>query len=176
MTTSTSRDTRARGARRRDVVASVGAIVVAIVVGLSSGCPYTDDGVVWVDETREASQRADVLLQRGDRAGARRELRAIVEMEKPESIATADRRIVVQDATFRLAELDLADGRAQDAIRWADRGLATGRAEDVFTANLLVVRGRAREALGNDREAADDFYRALRINEVLLRRALGDDG
>ena len=163
-------------AARGGVAASAAAILVALLVALSSGCPYVDDGAAWVDETHQASTRADALVRRGDREGARRELRAIVELETPESIAAPDRRIVVQDATFRLAELDLGDGHADAAIQWAERGLGLGQSEDVFTANLLVVRGRARETLGRDREAADDFYRALRINEALLRRALGDEG
>lgn len=166
----------ARARPRPRLVAMVVALLVACVALLATGCPLTDDGVVWVEETQQASVRADELVRRGDRNGARRELRTIVELEAPESVAPADRRIVVQDATFRLAELDLGDGRAHEALRWAERGLALGVAEDVFAANLFVVRGRARETLGRDREAADDFYRALRINEELLRRALGEDG
>jgi hypothetical protein len=49
--------------------------------------------------------------------------------------------------------------------------LALGDHGDLFTANLLVVRGTAREVLGAGRGAITDYERALTINETLLRGA-----
>jgi hypothetical protein len=59
------------------------------------------------------------------------------------------------------------------AWRRARRGLSLGKALDVFTANLWLVRGEALEALGRDSEAAASYYAALEIDNALLQGVLG---
>jgi len=79
---------------------------------------------------------------------------------------------VAQDACYRLAELEIASGRPTQAIAEADACLRRDRVRDLFTANLLYVRGRAHETLRQDARAAQDYQEALRINEELLQAAL----
>ena len=56
------------------------------------------------------------------------------------------------------------------ALADAERGLGYGTAPNLFMANLLVARGAAHEALNDPRAAADDYHRALMMNDALLRR------
>jgi hypothetical protein len=58
----------------------------------------------------------------------------------PADLAPDERRAVLADVCFRLSVL-AADSR--EALSWADRGLALGRADDVFTTNLLAARRKA---------------------------------
>lgn len=95
----------------------------------------------------------------------------------PAGVQSDDARVVRQDAAYRLARLLLADGDAAEAERVASAALDEGEKEDVFTANLYVVRGQALEAQGRPVRATMDYHDALLINEVLLEAALdeGDD-
>jgi hypothetical protein len=126
----------------------------------------------WLASMEHAHRGADEAMGTGNVDRARELLRGGFDTLVPPGMASEDARVVRQDLAFRLAELDLDAGNAVSAIEWADRGLALGEADDVFTANLLIVRGRAREAAGGDREAVSDYFRALEINEALLRRTL----
>jgi len=129
---------------------------------------------VWIDAARRAHMEADAALARGDRQAARAVLRGAWDRATPSDVSSEDARVVKQDLAFRLAEIDLEAGQAADARQWADRGLELGRGRDLFTGNLLVARGRAKEALGEEREAAADYFEALEINDDLLRRTLGE--
>jgi hypothetical protein len=126
----------------------------------------------WAAEAAEKHRQADRLLDQGDEAGARAALLSIVAADEPRAGASAERRLAVQDAYFRLARLALAGHDARQALAYSDAGLALGTRTDLFVANLLVARGAAHEALGDARAAADDYGRALAINEDLLREAL----
>jgi hypothetical protein len=148
-------------------------IVLVALVALASGCGDGDEVARWVGQVREASVEADRAIAEGDVEAARAALVGLVEAETPRGVAPDDRRVVVADAAYRLAELALSERDAEAALRWADRGLAQGRPPDLFTANLLVARGRALEALGRDVDAAAEYHAALLINEVLLQEALG---
>ena len=161
------------------------ALAIVVVLLLAVACSRSGDSVAhdearserheardWLAGMERAHGEADEALAAGDAARAREVLRGAFDTAVPASMAPEDARIVRQDLAFRLGELDLDAGEAAAAVEWADRGLALGQAEDVFTANLLIVRGRAREAQGGDREAIEDYFRALEINEALLRRTL----
>ena len=126
----------------------------------------------WLAGIERAHREAGEAIAAGSVERARDLLRGAFETAVPPGMAEEDARVVRQDLAFRLGELELAAGDAASAIGWADRGLELGQAEDVFTVNLLIVRGRAREAVGGDREAVSDYFRALEINEALLRRTL----
>src|SRR5262249_20316379 len=127
----------------------------------------------------EATRRhalADQRLEVADPRGARDALRGIVDAPAPAGIPAEDRRGVLQDTFFRLAELDLDARDARGALANAERGLALGRANDLFAANLLVVRGAAHEALGDGPAAVEDYHQALVINDRLLAETLKDSG
>jgi hypothetical protein len=144
-------------------------VKAALLLLLAAGCargPVEDRALVEIGGLHAA---ADQALDRGDRDGARRALEAAI------AATPADhplRRPLVQDGRFRLARLALVAGDPAAAAREADSGLALGDGGDLYTANLLVVRGTAREALGQGGAAAADYERALAINEVLLRGIL----
>ncbi len=152
-------------------------LLVALVaaVGCARQEPSAPSAAEWIGQAREAHAAADRAVAREDWSAARDALRRAWQREVPAAVGADDRRVVRQDLAYRLAEVELSAGAAEDALRWAEDGLREGRAEDVFTGNLLVARGRAREALGDDRRAAQDYFEALEINEALLRRTF-DEG
>lgn len=135
------------------------------------GC---EDGArMWIAEVSAESAAAQAAEARGDRAAALEALGRLLDREVPGEVAEEDARVVRQDAHERRARLFFEAGDLDRAGVEVDRGLSLGQHEDVFTANLLTWRGRIREASGQDREAARDYHRALRIHEALLDRVLG---
>lgn len=141
-------------------------MLVLLLVALS--CQRgADDG--WAERVAEQHAQIDGMLDRGAGAEARALLRTIVERAPAQH---PQRRPILQDTHFRLARLALASGEPATAVREADAGLALADGADLFSANLLVVRGAAREALGQASGAVSDYERALAINETLLKGAL----
>jgi len=140
---------------------------------LGPGCSHKADSLGWVNRARDANLRADQALRQNDRPSAIASLQKVVETGVPAGVADLDARAVRQDACFRLASIELDADRPVEALRWSDRGLELGRGHDLFTANLLVTRGRALQMRGREEEAAKDYHRALLINESLLDQALG---
>lgn len=130
-------------------------------------------GRAWVEANAADSAAAERALASGDDQEAIEHLSRIAERRAPEAVAEEDARVVRQDAYDRWAQIELGNGNEARAMRLVGRGLGLGEGDDVFTANLLTTRGRIHEAAGRDREAARDYHRALRIEEVLLDRALG---
>lgn len=148
-------------------------LAVAVALGCDSGSP---EAARWLEQQRAASTRADEALAEGNPERARTLLEQSLKQAPPPSLHENDARIVRQDIYYRLATMDLADKNPKGALAWADRGLALGRADDVFTANLLIARGRSHEALGDARAAGHDYYEALKITDRLLQDALSGDG
>lgn len=144
------------------------ALATLAFAAFSVGCG-DDASATWLAQVRAAHASADATR---DVAVAERALREAFEREVPTGVAHEDARVVRQDLAYRLASIALEDDRAEDARGYADRGLALGAATDVFTANLYVVRGQAREALGDAVGAAGDYHEALIVNEALLDRVL----
>ncbi len=145
---------------------------MAVTCALLCGCNSERS---WIEENAADSAAADQTLASGHTGQAVARLRRIARRPVPSEVASEDARVVRQDAFERWARIELARGANEEAISRSDEGLALGTREDVFTANLLTTRGRANEALGRDREAAEDYHRALVIEEALLTRALGGD-
>ena len=79
-------------------------------------------------------------MAHGDLAAARSALVAVLTAEAPDDLAPEDRRVVLQDLCFRLAEIEIESGLLTAAVEWSDRGLELGRRNDIFEANLLVVQ------------------------------------
>ena len=150
-----------------------GAVAIALAMLCVAGCG-SDRAAQWVEQVESAHAAADAALEDGKTDRAREVLEQAFRRTVPPSVQETDARVVRQDLAYRLAELELGAGRAEAAEEHASRGLGLGKAEDVFTANLYIARGRAREALGRDIEAAEDYHEALKINDALLRRTLDE--
>ena len=148
------------------------AIVTMAWALLCASCSHDRTPLYWLDEVSRANEMADQAIAEGQLDTARNALRNIVDRSIPSGIAPEDGRVVIQDLCYRLGEIELMDSQPSRAIEWVERGLALGAANDVFTANLFVVRGRAHEALDDDQSAISDYYRALEITETLLRQSL----
>lgn len=156
------------------------ALSMAFLLALWAGCaaPDTTDpgargsAASWVREVREAHVLADAAEAQGDLDAARATLAQASELSPPAEVAPTHARAVRQDLYFRLAALAARQGEARMARDTATAGLALGRGDDVLTANLLIVRGEAHEALGDARAASTDYLAALRINEALLDAVL----
>jgi len=145
-----------------------------VLAALALACSQARVGgeTPWVADAARRHAVADERLQAGNPAAAKAALLEIVNDAVPPAVPADDRRGVLQDTYFRLAELDLQARDARGALGSADRGLALGRADDLFVANLLVVRGAAHEALGDGPAAATDYHDALLINDKLLTETL----
>ena len=139
--------------------------------------PAELDPSAWLASVQSAHARADAALAAGDIARAQSLLERAAESPPPSGVRHDDARVVYQDLQFRLGQLELARGAPEASLLRAERGLGLGRADDLFTANLLVVRGRALAALGRDIEAASSDQDALGINARLLtlKKAAGGD-
>ena len=145
--------------------------ILIVVLGLG-GCASGLDTAQWLTQAAEAHERADDAIAEGDIAGARSALVEVLDPPGSLAIDDDDLRILRQDVYFRLSGLELADSEPERAVFWANEGLTLGTREDIFTANLLVVRGQAKQVIGDDHGAARDFFAAQRINQVLLQRVL----
>jgi hypothetical protein len=147
------------------------ALVSALV--LVPACSGRTAASGWIERAEAAHHDADRLLAQGDVAGARNALRTFAESDVPKNARAEDARIVRQDLYCRLATLESEHGEPREGVRWATTGLSLGRGEDVFTANLEIVRGRALEHLGDANGASRDYHDALVITETLLDLSLG---
>jgi hypothetical protein len=153
----------------------IGLVAFGLAAVALPGCARAPGGGEWLDTVRVDSAEAEQKIANGDVAGARTALEHALTLPTP-GIANADARVVRQDLLYRLAMLELSERRLGEARRFADEGLSLGRSDDVFTANLLAVRGKISEADGDALSASRDYHEALMINEKLLGRALGDEG
>ncbi|MCC6810185.1 MAG: hypothetical protein IT381_22335 [Deltaproteobacteria bacterium] len=116
--------------------------------------------------------RVDAALRAGELGAARAALVTFAE-SPPADLAVADARVLQRDALARLSGIEMRAGTAEAALAAANRGLALGRGEDVFTVNLLLARAAAHHALGHDKDEANDLYAALVIVDAMLEALLG---
>jgi hypothetical protein len=145
--------------------------LLSLLLLVSSACRGEDEVARWLGAAREAHAVAD----RGDPSASVEALSRFLATPPPPSVNPVDARVVRQDAGYRLARAHLGAGEGTRALQVADELLEEGRDDDVFTANLLVVRGQAKEALGRPVDATVDYHEALMINERLLDEALRED-
>jgi hypothetical protein len=139
-------------------------VLTATLAACSAGS--SPDAAAWVHACAEASARAEA----DPSAAGREALRQLLALPVPSAVHSEDRRRVRQDAFARLARRAASPALA---LRHAEAGLAEGAgAEDFFVAELHAARGAALEALGQDREAADAYATAARIQDRLLGEAL----
>lgn len=119
----------------------------------------------WLDGIALAHAQAD---QRGGE-DARQALELARARPVPVGVEAEDARRVLQDLQFRLAALALQSQDPARAAAEAERGLTLGRAEDAFTANLLIAQARASAALGRHDAAASAYAAARTLHERLVR-------
>ena len=143
-------------------------LVSWLLAGAVAGCGPTPEAR-WLAAAQAAHENVDEKERRAA-------LDAFLARPVPAGIQRDDARVVRQDAAYRLARLMLAEGDPEGAETIATSALAEGAKDDVFTANLYVVRGQALEALGHPVRATMDYHDALLINERLLEAALAEDG
>jgi hypothetical protein len=137
-----------------------------------ASCSSKEDAGDFFSRAESANREADRRLSSGDPASARAILRDATDAKVPSGARAGDARAVRQDLLYRLASLELGAGHAREAVASATEGLDLGRSKDVFTSNLLIVRGRALEQLGDPRGASRDYHDALLVTEALLDRSL----
>ncbi len=146
-------------------------------VGCDASAESGAEGVnaeVWIASVRQAHAAADDAETPARRLEAAAALDALAQEPAPAEVAATHSRAVRQDLYFRVATFAARSGDHERARAAASAGLELGRGRDVLTANLLIARGEAAEALGDPGAASADYYDALRINEELLDAVLGD--
>jgi hypothetical protein len=115
----------------------------------------------------------DELLDGGNREGALRELRELwTTLRNIRAEGSVGGRQAMQDIAFRLARLSLSQKDLSGALAFCEAGLSLGKGDDLFTANLFVMRGIIRQELGQSAAAVEDLHQAILINEKLLKQAL----
>ena len=103
---------------------------------------------------------ADRLMDQGKDVEAARAIASIVETAPAASGALADsRRILIQDAYFRLCRLALGAGQAIVTSVQTHHALALGEPDDPFVVNLLLVRAAASDRTGESAQAQNDRTR-----------------
>ena len=122
--------------------------------------------------TRSPTSAWKRAIRRRARRPARHRGRAAPPPISRPTIAVASSRTRTSGSRASISTRAIRAPRSLDA----DRGLALGRATDLFVANLLVVRGAAHEALDEGPAAAEDYHEALVINDRLLAEDVARTG
>jgi hypothetical protein len=104
---------------------------------------------------------ADRLMDQGQAVEAARPIASIVETApaKNEGPLADTRRILIQDAYFRLCRLALSAGQAIVTSVQTHQALALGEPDDPFVINLLLVRAAASDRTGETAQAENDRSR-----------------
>jgi hypothetical protein len=115
---------------------------------------------------------ADRFMDAGQAYEAARAVASIVESAPAVTGALADsRRILIQDAYFRLCRLALSAGQAIVTSVQTHQALALGEPDnDPFVVNLLLVRAAASDRTGEAAQATADRARV----QALLSRSTGN--
>ena len=129
----------------------------------------------WLMLIAHAHAQADEALSSGRADQAHGALQAALQRAVPPEVSAEHVRWLHQDLWYRLSAVDLEREPARALIE-AERGLALGQSDDMFSSNLLAARGHALRALGRDTEAASSYHAAIKIDERLLDAALGGGG
>lgn len=117
--------------------------------------------------------RVDELLQLGRLPEAEGQLDSMWQtLLHSQGLSARIRGQALQDVAFRLGKVMLDERKPAEALEVCTRGLALGEHDDLFTANLLILRGNVQQELGKSLAAAEDFHQALVINEKLLQKVL----
>ncbi|HEV8322026.1 MAG TPA: hypothetical protein VG389_10460 [Myxococcota bacterium] len=138
--------------------------------GAATAAASVDEALLaYLATARARHLRADLLEEKGDLAGARAEMEALVALPLGGSAAARD---AAQDAWARLARLDVdaTPPRLDDAERAVESGLAVSPEETFYRANLLMAKGEILEARGAADAALDAYEQSIAINKKVLER------
>lgn len=181
---------------RRTILRLASIVALGAALGFSTvqagcGAPATDAGpsldeatMALISAARGLHHEADVLESSGDIAGAQRAVQRVLGLRAPSAVREIDD--VRSDAFGRVAELALRANDPQTALDRVDEGLREARRDSVLKARLLLVRGRALRALGEQaqtrgdattaaarrRDAIEALEQSIHMNERVLEAAL----
>ena len=99
--------------------------------------------------------QAQASVVAGDAAAARAALEPLMSSAHPR---------VIQDATFRLATLQLQQGQRSTALATVTRGLSASNSPTVLRSRLLALRGSILEEQGDAAGAMDAYRQAMNAN------------
>jgi predicted negative regulator of RcsB-dependent stress response len=143
--------------------------VALLLVLFAAACARAPEPRSLADE----HARVDALVQVGELARAERALDGMWRrLRRAHAESTTFGQQSLQDVAFRLGQVMLDEKKPGQALEVCGRGLALGERDDLFTANLLILRGNIQQELGKPSAAAGDFHQALVINEKLLHKVL----
>jgi tetratricopeptide (TPR) repeat protein len=174
---------RARGLLPLALGMVIGAL--AMLVGLAQAgrlTPREPEVVVALGQLLDAEhRRVDLLLERGDVAGAIAALEALRRQPWPDHETGGDVGIQLRHDVYgrllrlRLDHPDVSPVEPAALLELADEGLGEGFRDidtNPFTARLTALRGEVLEQLDRDDDALGAYEEALDMNRVLLEREL----
>lgn len=177
----------ARAGVRRWVTLALGMVLGAAImlVGLAQAgrlAPREPEVVVALGQLLDAEhRRVDLMLERGDVAGAIAALEALRRERWPDHETGGDVGVQLRhDVYGRLLRLRLDNPTVSPVepsalLELADEGLGADAADvdtNPFTARLTALRGEVLEQLDRDDDALGAYESALEMNRVLLEREL----
>jgi hypothetical protein len=147
--------------------------LVALALALVAACAKHQPE--WPVVARVGSEEADTLAARGSYSEGAELLERLAQSLVPARIEGPVELALAQDSWAHAAQLRLSARQPAAAENAADAGLALGETSDVYEATLHILRGRARELVGNSGGAALDYDRAAQIDEKLLEATAHGD-
>ena len=158
---------------------------LAMLVGLAQAgrlAPKKPEVVVALGQLLDAEhRRVDLMLERGDVAGAIAALEALRKQPWPDHATGGDVGVQLRHDVYgrllrlRLDNPDVSQVEPAALLELADEGLGPAPRDvdtNPFTARLTALRGEVLERLDRDDDALGAYESALEMNRVLLEREL----
>jgi tetratricopeptide (TPR) repeat protein len=140
-------------------------------------------------QAKNHHHKADVYLREGQVDDAIDAVKQILAISFPQGAPEAED--VALDARARLAKLLSAQGKAEEAMKVVDQGIAGAGRRSFFLANLYTVKGEVYEAMANmlddqeteeakeqaraaRKQAIEAFDHSIAINTELQRALMGE--
>jgi hypothetical protein len=158
---------------------------LAMLVGLAQAgrlAPKKPEVVVALGQLLDTEhRRVDLLIERGDVAGAIAALEALRRQPWPDHETGGDVGVQLRHDVYgrllrlRLDHPEVSPVEPTALLELADEGLGTDSRDvdtNPFTARLTALRGEVLERLDRDDDALGAYEAALEMNRVLLEREL----
>jgi tetratricopeptide (TPR) repeat protein len=140
-------------------------------------------------QAKNYHHKADVYLREGQFESAIDAVKQILAISFPQGAPEAED--VTLDARARLAKLLSAQGKAEEAMKVVDQGIAGASRRSFFLANLYTVKGEVYEAMANmlddqeteeareqaraaRKQAIEAFDQSIAINTELQKALMGE--